>query len=443
VNFAPTLRGFYKFAAEVGLDLEPFQRKIVRAAFGPQRETLILVARGNGKSRLVGCLAVFHLLTHPRPSAYVCASSRDQASVVFAYARDFARHPSVAERITVRHLELRVANGGLRVLASDAPKLHGLDPSWVCLDELHAFRDDEVYRAMRTACIKRADSRMVVISTAGIGHESPLGALRARALAQPKVTRSGCFTDAEGPSLRMLEWAVPENADASIPAIAKGANPASWISEQALAEQRDAVPRIAYERFHLNRWRAHEGSWLPPGSYQACVGEPEFTPGESVWVGVDVGGQRSDTAVVWVSERLHVGCAIFEGDQGVLEAAEEVRELANTYAVEELIFDPFRFTQAALELEREGLRVVQFAQSDSRMCPASDRLYRAIVEGRVVLPPDPRLRRHAANAIQRHTRRGWRIDKERSANIDGIVALAMAISRAETRPAPATLLGWI
>jgi hypothetical protein len=64
---------------------------------------------------------------------------------------------------------------------------------------------------------------------------------------------------------------------------------------------------------------AGEGSWLPPGAWHACVGEPRFNDGEDVWIGVDVGGERSATAVVWVNEVLHVGCAIYHGDSGVLE----------------------------------------------------------------------------------------------------------------------------
>jgi phage terminase large subunit-like protein len=148
--------------------------------------------------------------------------------------------------------------------------------------------------------------------------------------------------------------------------------------------------------------------------------------------------------VVWVNERLHVGCEIYSGDGGVLECVEQVRELAGEYVVEELIFDPWRFTQGALELEREDLRCVQFPQSDARLIPASDRLYRAVVERRLVLPDHARLRQHAANAIARDTRRGWRIDKaERSAPIDALIALAMALERAEVRPEPVALLGWL
>ena len=56
----------------------------------------------------------------------------------------------------------------------------------------------------------------------------------------------------------------------------------------------------------------------------ACVGVPEFTDGERVWVGVDVGGERSSSAVCWVNESLQVGVEIFHGEAGVLECVDAV-----------------------------------------------------------------------------------------------------------------------
>lgn len=50
-------------------------------------------------------------------------------------------------------------------------------------------------------------------STAGQGADSPLGQLRARALAQPHVTRRGAVTHAKGADLRLLEWACSEDDD--------------------------------------------------------------------------------------------------------------------------------------------------------------------------------------------------------------------------------------
>jgi phage terminase large subunit-like protein len=426
------------------MPLEPFQRRIAKAIAGPEREVVILLPRGQGKTSLLALVALHHLLTVDAPRVYVAAASREQARILFEYARDLARRSPYEDWFTFRHLELRVDGGYLRVLASDAPKVHGLTPSLAISDEGHAHQDDELYIALRTAMLKRPGARMVNISTAGQGVDSPLGRLRARALAQPRVVRRGAFTDARGSGLRMLEWAVGEDGDVDDAHEVKKANSASWITEAGLREQRQAVPDLAYRRYHANQWTAREGHWLPPGSWQACVSDTHVTDGEPIWIGVDVGGERSATAVVWVTEDLRVGCAIFHGEAGVLEALDQVRDLAARYQVRELVFDPWRFGQAAQELEREGMTVVAFPQQDARMIPASSRLHAAIVEQRITLPDDPELARHAADAIARHSRCGWRIDKPNPrVNIDGVIALCMAVERAEYRPEPVELLGWL
>ena len=135
-----------------------------------------------------------------------------------------------------------------------------------------------------------------------------------------------------------------------------------------------------------------------------------------------VGGERSATAVIFLNANLHVGAGIYHGDSGVLEAVDHVRALAGTYNVRELVYDPWRFGQAAQELEREGMLVVAFPQHDARMIPASARLHAAVVEQRLTLPDAPELARHASDAI---------------------IALAMAVERAEHRPEPVELLGWL
>jgi phage terminase large subunit-like protein len=95
-------------------------------------------------------------------------------------------------------------------------------------------------------------------------------------------------------------------------------------------------------------------------------------------------------------------------------------------------------------LAAEGVPVVEFPQSDPRMIPASSTPHAAIVERRLTLPGHRELAGHAANAVARHSRRGWRIDKpNRDTPIDAIVALAMAVERATFRPEPVRLLGWL
>ncbi len=443
---------FEEFCETVGLHLEPFQRTIAQALTGGDDEALILLPRGQGKTSLVAALALWHLVTVENARVYCAAASRDQARVLFEAADRYARQLG-DEHVIHRHLELRwaddpdepkVASRHLRVLAADAPRLHGLTPTLAIVDELHAHRDEEVYLSLKTATLKTPGARLVSISTAGQGADTPLGRLRARALAQPDVHHEGAFTDATGNGLRMLEWAVPADADITDPAVVKEANPASWISEQRLAEQRQAIPDLAFRRYHGNQWGSGEGAWLPPGAWQACVGEPVFTDGEPIVIAVDLGGTRSASAIAWINQSGHVGAELHRGDSAVLEVAETIRELAMQYDVQEIALDPWRAAGLGAELEREGLIVSTFPQQDSRVIPASQRLYDAIVEQRLTLPNLPELAQHAAGAVAKQSRRGWRIDRPNPrVEIDGITALMMCVDRLENRPAPVEVLGWL
>jgi phage terminase large subunit-like protein len=446
-------KGFLDLCSQIGFDLEPFQRKIASAAFGRERELCVLLPRGNGKTCLQALVALHHLLTVEDAEIFCCASSRDQARILFQYAAKFAReldHPNIVHR----HLELRycpdpdepkVFTRFLRVLPAEAPRLYGLTPSLMFLDEMQALDREDVYVALSSALHKRADSKLIVVSTAGQGAESPLGKLRRRALAQPDVKQRGFVTEAHGPDLVMLEWAVPDESESIAPAVVSKANPASWITTEAIASAKAGLPELAYRRFVANQWTARTGSWLPPGSWQACAGQTEFTEGERIWAAIDVGGARADTALVWLNERLHVGCAIYSGEDGIVEANEAILRLAERYRIVELVFDPWRAAMLVRGLEQRGIKTTVFPQSDSRMVPASASLHRAIVEGRITHPDDEKLNEHIAAAVARQGRRGWRIDQaERGTPVDGAIALVMAFeSSTAPPPAPTRVLGYL
>src|SRR4051794_35845823 len=206
------LNTFTRFCKSLGVELEPFQRKIARAAFCRERELVALLPKGNAKSTLAALLAVHHLVSVERPSVVVGAGSREQARVVFEIARDLCDHHVLSEQVTVRHLELRVPGGNLRVVASDGGLAHGPTPSLSVLDELWAHRSADLYEAQRTARVKRQAARLLVISTAARSLDTPLGRLRTRALSG-RVVRRGVLTDARAPGLRLLEWGLEPGDD--------------------------------------------------------------------------------------------------------------------------------------------------------------------------------------------------------------------------------------
>ena len=66
-------------------------------------------------------------------------------------------------------------------------------------------------------------------------------------------------------------------------------------------------------------------------------------------------------------------------------------------------------------------------------------------EQRLRHPGVAELDRHVANAVAKPTPRGWRLVKSaEAAQIDAVIALAMASERATTpTPGPTRLVGWI
>ncbi len=66
----------------------------------------------------------------------------------------------------------------------------------------------------------------------------------------------------------MLEWALPEGGDSDSIEAAKTCNPASWLTEEALTEQREAVHDLALRRSTatLDRRRGAVDHWPTSGT---------------------------------------------------------------------------------------------------------------------------------------------------------------------------------
>jgi phage terminase large subunit-like protein len=94
-------------------------------------------------------------------------------------------------------------------------------------------------------------------------------------------------------------------------------------------------------------------------------------------------------------------------------------------------------------MEQRGSTAVNFPQSDARMCPASERLYRAVMERRIVHDGHPQLAAHVRTAVAKQKRRGWRLHRAGREPIDAVIALAVALDRAEHAEEPVKLLGWL
>ena len=117
----------------------------------------------------------------------------------------------------------------------------------------------------------------------------------------------------------------------------------------------------------------------------------------------------------------------------MLEVEDAIRAAATRFQVLEIACDPYRWARTFQVLEDEGLPVVTFPQSASRMTPATTRFFEAVVNKQVTHNGDAQLSRHIGNATLRVDQRGSRLAKEKRGStrrIDLAVASVMGLERA-------------
>ena len=246
----------------------------------------------------------------------------------------------------------------------------------------------------------------------------------------------------------MLEWACGPDDDLSDPAVVKRANPASFVTEDFLAEQ-IASPGLTpweFARYHANVWTAGDEGWLPPKAWAGCEEQGlELPPGADVWLGVDIGLKKDRAALVAVSpledDRARFAAAAVEifdppGEGWSLDLAEveqAIRDAAERWIVRGVVYDPWQFVRSSELLSDEGLLMIEFPQRNERMCPASHALYDAIVSGRLAHAGERRFADHVAAGAKTWTERGWRLTKRKAKKpMDALIALCIAFSVASS-----------
>lgn len=434
-------------------------------------EALIGIPRKNGKSTLSAALALFFLvvvgtLYDPGAEIYAAAGSKDQARIVFEQAKAFVQaSPRLLAILDVQRDRIVVRETGavFRVLSSDGGLQHGLNPSLVIIDELHAHKNGELYEALTTGDLARAEPLVVTITTAGDDVENSILAEVFTKIygTKPRVDRErGVFVEARSKPKDMLgRWYTVADEDLDDPEAWERANPASWITAAAL--KRKAPPRTkrsSWERLHLNRWTKAEEAWLPVGAWESCEGGVAIEDGDEVTLGVDM-GRKWDTAAVAIvgpekpdastgltrrpvvahvwgvhsdtSKPPPAAHEIVPGDRVDYVLVEDfIREAHRRFTVRAVVFDPWRFDRSAETLLDEGIEMVEFPQSNERMAPASQGLYDAVVVSLgIAHDGDPVLASHVDAAVARDIGRDtWRLDKKKAKSaMDATIALAIAL----------------
>ena len=420
-----------------------------------QRRTYVLgLPRKNGKSELAAALAIYHLIADTAdasPLVISAAGDRQQARIVFDEAkRMISSSTDLSAVCDVFRNEIRcsVSGGVYRAVSADAGLQHGLNPSFVVVDELHVFKNSDLLEALTLGSATRSEPLTLVISTAGFDLESPLGRLYRHGLRIKghRLNGNARAGEIDDPSFGMT-WFGPapgESFDASDPDVWQSFNPL-WpvLSQDEFASAYATTHESAFIRYRLNGWTAAETSWLPSGSWDNLAGGEPISDTEPIVIGFDGAWKNDSTALVMCStERPHLqvleAWEAPEGDRAwrtpVAEVEDTIRNACERYTVREIAADPYRWEQTLQQLSDDGLPVIEYnTASLARMVPATRRMYDAILDGTLTHDGDPRLARHMANCVLKEDARGARITKASAASpqkIDLAVAAVVALERA-------------
>ena len=100
----------------------------------------------------------------------------------------------------------------------------------------------------------------------------------------------------------------------------------------------------------------------------------------------------------------------------------------------EIACDPYRWAQMMQELDELGLPIVEYQTNQLKlMIPATQKVFEAVTEGKLLHDGNPGLSRHIDNCVIKMDHRGQRVTKESSNSkkkIDNAIAFIIAYDRA-------------
>lgn len=493
VRFLRALKHPASTAPGNGFQLTGWQERIVRAIYGPRHpdgtrivtDVFLLIPRGNRKTSLAAALALLHLLGPERlPGGQIifAAADREQAGIGFREAAEIVRMGKSLTRATriydafnsAKMIRSELDGSTLKAIASDGRAQHGTTPSFVLVDEIHAWRASgrDLWEALQSGMAKRPGGLTVIATTAGRGREG----LAAERYAYARKVALGEVND---PAFLPILFEPQEGDDWTDEAVWHRLNPGLSCGFHDLAKLRidakraldDPAKMYEFRQFHLNEWFGNSRDPLfnfqtyDAGAYPAT--DPDKLEELPCYLGVDYAASGDLAAIVaaWVHEdgRVEIKPWFFVAGEGLEErqrledlpyrrwideglitecpgavipqetVADQITELCASFDVRQVRFDPWHFRRTSTELTGEGVPMVEMRQGPATMGPANAELVRAVNSGLIRHDGNEVLRNHFAGvaAVRKDSGLIWlsKADPKRG-HIDGAVAASMAVSSA-------------
>lgn len=166
--------------------LELWQKALVAAMFGivdkidetrKYQETVLIVGRKNGKSTLASAIGLYLMIADGElgPEVYSVATKKDQAKIIWLEAKKMIqKSPALRKRIKtlVAEVNSTLNDSVFKPLGRDSDTLDGLNVHGALFDEVHAWKDQNLYDVVVDGTSSREQPMIFTTSTAGTVRES-------------------------------------------------------------------------------------------------------------------------------------------------------------------------------------------------------------------------------------------------------------------------------
>ncbi len=478
---------FYQFTTHVkgalageAIHLEPWQAFIIASIFGWKREDGLRrfrtayneVARKNAKSTLSSGIGLYMTGFDGEGGAevYSCATTRDQARIVFNDAKVMADRSPILKRLfgtTKLNIHVVPTASKFEPLSSDANNLDGLNVHCGIVDELHAHKTREVWDVIETATGAREQPLLFAITTAGFNKQGICY----------EVREYGCKVlegVVEDDSFFAIIYTLDDGDDWQDESCWIKANPnlgisVKWDDIRRLAKKAKEMPtaRNNFLTKRLNVWVNTATAWMDMEKWDRCpaVASDEVLQQTPCWIGMDLANKLDVAALIMAfpldDGQLHLKSWFWLpedainiksrsignmyqswSESGYLTLTEgavidhdriedEIRAILSEYEVQELGFDPWGSTQMANHLAAEGAPMVEVPQTVKNLSEAMKEVEAMVIAGKLHHGDNPVLNWMASNVTAKVDKNENVFpNKEHPDNkIDGMVALFTAVSR--------------
>ena len=166
--------------------LELWQKAFVAAIFGTVdkitgerkfQEAILIVARKNGKSTLASAIGLYMMIADGElgPEIYSVATKKDQSKIIWLEAKRMVKKSTALnKRIKglVSEMVSEMNDAVFKPLGRDSDTLDGLNVHGALFDEVHAWKDQNLYDVIVDGTSARDNPLILTTSTAGTVRES-------------------------------------------------------------------------------------------------------------------------------------------------------------------------------------------------------------------------------------------------------------------------------